>query len=109
MVFGDPIQWVVIAVVVIAVFLWGPSKIPALAKGLGQARRELSQAQKEAEDPSPEPSQPHPAAPQAPTTAAQASADEVLLQTARSLGIPTEGKTREQIAREIVARVSARS
>jgi purine nucleoside permease len=32
--------------------------------------------------------------------------NEVLLRTAKSLGIPTEGKTREQIASEIVARAA---
>ena len=103
MVFGDPIQWVVIGIVVIALFLWGPSKIPQLARSFGQAKKELEQAQKEYKNPTEE-------APGAPTSVqAQPSADEVLIRTARSMGISTEGKTREQIASEIVTRAATRS
>jgi len=35
------------------------------------------------------------------------SAEQVLLETARQLGIGTEGKTREQISQEIVAKARA--
>jgi sec-independent protein translocase protein TatA len=101
MAFGDPIQWVVIAVVVLALLLWGPSKIPQLAKGLGQARNEFSKAQKEGENQSQEAAKANPAP--------QASVDDVLLRTARELGIITEGKTREQIASEIVARATPKA
>ena len=103
MAFGDPIQWVVIGVVVIALFLWGPSKIPQLARSFGQARRELEQAQKEFQNPTDQAPKPQS------TAQAEPSADEVLLRTARSLGISTEGKTREQIANEIVERAGQRS
>ena len=106
MAFGDPIQWVVIGVVVIAIFLWGPNKIPELARSVGRARKEFEQAQKELTNPSE-------AVPQtgysAPQQQVQPSADEVLIQTARKLGIVTEGKTREQIAGEIVARSTSRN
>jgi sec-independent protein translocase protein TatA len=106
MAFGDPIQWVIIGVVVVALLLWGPSKIPELARGIGSARREFEKAQKETGDNSGNPSQ---APQQKAPTQLQPSADDVLIQTARRLGIVTEGKTREQIANEIVALASSRS
>jgi sec-independent protein translocase protein TatA len=45
--FADPIEWVVIGVIVVVVFMWGPAKIPELAKSLGLAKREFEKAQKE--------------------------------------------------------------
>jgi sec-independent protein translocase protein TatA len=100
MAFGDPIQWVIIGVIVIAIFLWGPQKIPELARGLGRAKREFDQATKEVGDSF----SPAAASPPVPK-----SADQVLLETARQLGISTEGKTREQLSQEIVARAKTQS
>ena len=34
-------EWIVIAGVLIVFFLWGPNKIPDLARAIGQARREF--------------------------------------------------------------------
>ncbi len=42
----DPIQLVVIGVVVLAVFMLGPKKIPELAKSLGIAKKEFEEAKK---------------------------------------------------------------
>jgi sec-independent protein translocase protein TatA len=95
MAFGDPLQWAIIGVIVIVIFLWGPQKIPELARGLGRAKGEFDKATKEF---------------QASATAASASpqasktADQILLETAVQLGISTAGKTREQISQEIVAK-----
>lgn len=97
----DPLEWIVIGVVVIVIFLWGPSKIPELARSIGRARKEFDQAKKEFENPTQALIQ---GATQPPVAPAQPSADDVLIQTAKRLGIVTEGKTREQIANEIVAR-----
>lgn len=98
MAFGDPLQWIIIGVIVVVIFLWGPQKIPELAKGLGRAKGEFDKASKEF---------------QASATAASStsqvpkSADQVLLETAMQLGIATEGKTREQISQEIVAKAKS--
>ena len=95
MAFGDPLQWVIIGVIVVVIFLWGPQKIPELARGLGKAKGEFDKATREF---------------QASAAAASASptvpksADQILLETAVQLGISTEGKTREQISQEIVAK-----
>lgn len=95
MAIGDPLQWIVIGIIVVVIFLWGPQKIPELARGLGRAKREFEQASREVEG-SMNASSNSPPVPK--------SADQVLLETARQLGISTEGKTREQISQEIVSK-----
>jgi sec-independent protein translocase protein TatA len=100
MAFGDPIQWIIIGVIVIAIFLWGPQKIPDLARAVGRARREFDQASKEVSSAVTGQGQPGLAA------APQKSGDQILIETAMALGIRTEGKTREQISQEIIARKS---
>jgi len=98
-------EWLIIGVVAIVIILWGPAKIPEFAKALGRAKGEFSKAQKEFTN----------AATQDPYMPVQSvnvaspsilqSKDEVLLETARRLGIPTQGKTREQISDEISLKV----
>ncbi len=100
MAFGDPLQWIVIGVIVVAIFLWGPQKIPELARGLGRARKEFEEASREVEG-AVTMSSPSPQAPK--------TADQVLIETARQLGISTQGKTREQLSQEIVSRAKPQS
>jgi sec-independent protein translocase protein TatA len=119
--FEDPMQWIVIGIVVIALLMWGPSKIPQLAASLGKARKEFDTARKEIENPmnallqsatqTPTGQQPQPVTAQvpsvlAPTTQPELSGDDVLIRTARQMGIATEGKTREQLSLEMVSRAS---
>ncbi len=92
---GDPLQWIVIGVIVIIIFLWGPQKIPDIAKALGSAKREFEKASKDVGDTmSPTPMR----------TTTDMTADQALVETARKLGITTDGKTRAQISQEIVER-----
>jgi len=93
MAFGDPLQWIVIGVIVIVIFLWGPQKIPDLARALGRAKREFDDASREVGNT---------VSPGAPKVSADMTADQALVQAARGLGIATEGKTRTQISQEIV-------
>ena len=97
MAFGDPIQWIIIAVVVLVILLWGPQKIPDLARSIGRARREFDEGSKGA------------ASGQTTTGAPDKTADQVLIETARKLGIYTEGKSREQISQEIVAKMKSQT
>jgi sec-independent protein translocase protein TatA len=100
MAFSDPLQWIVIGIIVVVIFLWGPQKIPELARGLGRAKREFEQASREVEG----------SFDMAPSSqSVPKTGDQVLLETARALGIRTEGKTREQISQEIVAKAKAQS
>ena len=91
----DPLELMVIGVIAIVIFLWGPQKIPELARALGRAKKEFDQASKEVTS--------------AVSTQATppASGDEILVSTAKKLGIATEGKTREEISSEIVKRNTA--
>ena len=99
----DPLQWVVIAVVAIVFLMYGPKKIPELAKSIGLARKEFNDASKVASGDVP-PASSTPAAPAAP---AVASTGDTLIDTAKKLGISTEGKTRDQISSEIVSRAQS--
>jgi sec-independent protein translocase protein TatA len=123
----DPVALASIAVVLLVFFLWGPEKIPEMARMLAQARKEFDNATKEFQkvssgitngtSPFFAPSTPAAAGAAAaalPAASQQATrpvlplptpktGDQLLLDAARKLGIPTGGKTREQIQQEIVA------
>jgi len=105
-------EWIIIGVVAIVIIMWGPAKIPEFAKSLGRAKGEFSKAQKDFTDaatntenknatstlalvaePKPKPAQ------------GIKTKDEMLLNTAHQLGIPTDGKTRQQITEEISIKV----
>jgi Sec-independent protein translocase protein TatA len=128
----DPLELGTIAVIILVFFLWGPQKIPEMARLVAQARREFDSATKEFQKvsasiqdgtspflaPSTPSSQaaagaalPHASTPvvrsalpqpPAPPSVAK-TGDQLLIEAARKLGIPTGGKTREQIQQDIIA------
>jgi sec-independent protein translocase protein TatA len=85
----DPVVIVLIAAVVILLF--GASRIPQLARSLGQARREFEKGSKGETGPS---------SPIAVSNASPAP-DDPLVVAAQKEGIDTQGKTKEQIASEL--------
>jgi sec-independent protein translocase protein TatA len=128
----DPLELGIIAAIIVVFFLWGPQKIPELARMVAQARREFDTATREfqkvsasiqdgtnpllapltsppppAPAPLPQPTQQQgvrsafPQPPAGPTSAK--TGDQLLIEAARRLGIPTQGKTREQIQQDIIA------
>ncbi len=125
----DPLELATIAAIVVVFFLWGPQKIPELARMVAQARREFDRASKEFQNvavglqngTSPllatsTPAKPAAALPQPPLQEAKSAfpqqpapaqgaktGDELLIEAARRLGIPTQGKTREQIQQDIIS------
>lgn len=82
-------EWLIVIAVVLIVFLWGPQKLPELAKSIGLAKKEFDKAAKEISNPT------------APSSPTDATTTDPLIVAARSLNISTEGKTKEQIAKEI--------
>jgi TatA/E family protein of Tat protein translocase len=100
-------EWIIIGVVAIVIIMWGPAKIPEFAKALGRAKGEFSKAQKEFTDAATTTSATTNNVAFAPAQPAPAikTKDEMLLETAQRLGIPTDGKTREQISEEISLKV----
>jgi sec-independent protein translocase protein TatA len=86
-------EWLVVVAVLAIIFLWGPSKLPELARSVGLARKEFEKASKEITEPTT-------------STAAQSSSSDSLIVAARDMGITTEGKTKEEIAKEIAEKAS---
>ena len=89
-------EWLVVVAVIIIIFLWGPQKLPELARSVGLARKEFEKASKEASG----------AISQASNPATQPAVDPLLV-AAKELGISTEGKTKEEIAKAIAEKSSA--
>jgi sec-independent protein translocase protein TatA len=99
-------EWIIVAGVLIVFFLWGPNKIPDLARAIGQAKREFDTASKELTNPLASGPASGPAWTSAPTQP-MTSADDALITTAKKLGITTEGKNRDEISNEILQKASA--
>ena len=88
-------EWLIVLGILLVVFLWGPQKLPELARSIGLAKKEFEKAAKEVSNPS------------TGTTAAQPATDPLIV-AARNLGVATEGKTKEEIAREIADKTSTK-
>ncbi len=98
-------EWIIIGVVAVVIILWGPAKIPEFARALGRAKGEFSKASQEFNNAANEPVTSTPTS--LPTKAR--TSDDLFIETAKKLGISTEGKTREQISNEIVQRAGSTS
>ena len=92
----DPLELAVIVGAIAIFLIWGPSKIPELARSLGRARGEYTKASKETE---PEQSEAKP-------KEKDEGPDSELILVAQALGISTSGKTKSQIAKEIIDKKS---
>lgn len=93
---------IIVVVLIIVVFLWGPQKLPEIARSVALAKREFDKVSKELGVPLT--SSPSPPSTPAPTSTSTAAAVDPIIVAAKALGITTEGKTKEEIAREIAAR-----
>lgn len=81
-------EWIVILIALVIILIWGPSKLPSLARGLGEAIREFRKASAGIEE---EPKR----------VEKREEIDQKIIEMAKSLGISTEGKTKEQLLEEI--------
>ncbi len=81
---------IVIGIIVVVIFVWGPNKIPEIARGIGRARREFDEASRGLTSTS--------------TTSPriESASSDPLIDTAQKLGISTSGRTRQEISDEIV-------
>ena len=94
--------WEIALIIIVVLILFGPKKLPELAKGIGEAMRNYRQA---AEGMT---SGGGILSPLTGSQPAKQSEGEVLINTAKSLGIETEGKTLTQISDEIITKGTKR-
>lgn len=87
-------EWLIVLAIIVVLFVWGPQKLPEFARSIGLARKEIEKAYKEASNV---------------TQPASAPTSEIdpLIETAKKVGISTEGKTKAQISEEIVAKAKS--
>ena len=85
----DEVESLITVGVLLVVFLWGPQKLPELARSIGLAKREFEKAAKEMSSIA--------STATANTSPAPISEAEALIAAANSLGITTLGKTKEEI------------
>ncbi|MFQ6125963.1 MAG: twin-arginine translocase TatA/TatE family subunit [Candidatus Heimdallarchaeota archaeon] len=84
-------EWLVI--ILIALLLIGPKKLPDLARALGSAQKEYEDARRTSLT----------------KKTKEKKEEELLIEQAKKLGIKTEGKTIEQIAQEVLQKAEEES
>jgi sec-independent protein translocase protein TatA len=92
--------WEIALILIVVLIIFGPKKLPELAKGIGEAIRQYRSATEGATSGG--------AFPSLEASSDEGSEGEVLIKTAKRLGIETEGKTMAQISEEIVAKSMGR-
>ncbi len=93
-------EWLIVVGVILVIFIWGPQKLPELARSIGLAKKEFDKATKEASATASETT----TSTAPPASGTESSTGDPLIVAAKSLGISTEGKTKEEIAKEIADR-----
>ena len=105
----------VIVAILLVLFLWGPSKVPEMARVIGQAKREFDKAAKEVTSIVDVKSVTNPitdsinkaiispatSIPEISQQATTQPAQDPIIIAAKSLGINTLGKTKQELATEI--------
>lgn len=95
-------EGIIIILAIVVILLWGPSKLPELARGLGRAKAEFERASREYLYETPKTGAKK-------TSADKTDTDETIILIAKMLGLNTEGKSKEQILQEIVACIAAKN
>ncbi len=82
-------EWLVVVGIIAVLLLWGPKKLPELARSLGLAKKEYDKTKSESSNVATS------------DRTSPSSADQSLITAARNLGIETEGRTTETIAKDM--------
>jgi sec-independent protein translocase protein TatA len=91
-------EWLIVVGILLVVFLWGPQKLPELARSIGLAKKEFEKAAKEVTSSA--------TSTTSTTTSTTEPSTDPLIIAAKNLGITTEGKTKEEIAKEIAEKTA---
>ncbi|MCC6029956.1 MAG: twin-arginine translocase TatA/TatE family subunit [Candidatus Korarchaeum sp.] len=94
--FGGIGVWEILLIVLIALILFGPRKLPELARAMGEALREFKRAASSVEEGQKSPSQ-----------SERVEGKVSIRELAMSLGIDVSGKTDEELLEEIKSRVKS--
>lgn len=89
-------ELIIVLLAGVAILVWGPSKIPELARGLGRAKGEFDKASREYAFNAPKSERD-----------TEVSNDDMLILIAKGLGISTQGKTKDKIFQEIIENIKA--
>lgn len=85
--------WEIALILIVVLILFGPKKLPELAKSVGDAMRQYRKATE-----SPLVDEPKP------RESSSGTEGKTLIETAKKMGVKTEGKTAEEISEEIVTK-----
>ncbi len=80
---------ILVGIIVLVLFIWGPQKIPEMARSIGRARREFEEASKNVTQ-------------RVSTLVVENAATDSLTDVAHKLGIRTLEKTEREISDEVV-------
>jgi sec-independent protein translocase protein TatA len=94
--FGGIGVWEILLIVLIALILFGPRKLPELARAMGEALREFKRAASSVEESQKSSSQ-----------SERVEGKSSIRELAMSLGIDVSGKTDEELLEEIKSRVKS--
>jgi len=88
------LEWLIIAVIVTVLILWDPGKIPKIAKAIVEAKKEYEKAVASLGE-------------RLTSEVGEESLtnDEKILRIAGELGVQTEGRTKEEIVKEILEKL----
>ena len=104
----DGFEAIAIVAVLAVVFLWGPDKLPEIARAMAEAKREFDKASREASRAYQQATALPPAATPSPVSSTQPAMGppptDAVIVAAQSMGISTEGKTREELVKETIER-----
>ena len=92
------LEWLIIAVIVTVLILWDPGKIPKIARAIAEAKREYEKAVTSLSEQLISENE-----------GMHLTSDEKILRIAGELGIKTEGRTKEEIVKEILEKLGVQA